>query len=184
MQEAKRIKQAHILVIPWHLGRLANSYCTVAHAIGTTERTAAILPNRHFSESHFHMKQAYLLLASERRVLNVVLDDDPDAIQRAIGTRLSNTAPRSKLRTSLLSAATNSAVSPRIRFWAAGVPFSFHGNALLVGIDPLTGDTASRPQMTIDEFQRLITFATPSHDRRLSMVFPEALEESNLRGGR
>ena len=31
------------------------------------------------------MKQAYLLLASERRVLNVVLDDDPDAIQRAIG---------------------------------------------------------------------------------------------------
>ena len=56
------------------------------------------------------MKQAYLLLASERRVLNVVLDDDPDAIQRAIGTRLSNTAPRSKPKMNLLSAATSSVV--------------------------------------------------------------------------
>jgi hypothetical protein len=49
------------------------------------------------------------------------------------------------------------------------VPFALHGNALLVGIDPLTGDTACRPQMTIDEFRRLITFATLSHDWRLSM---------------
>jgi hypothetical protein len=70
------------------------------------------------------------------------------------------------------------------RFWAAGVPFAFHGNALLAGIDPQTGDTASRPEMTIDEFQRLITFATRSHDWRLSMLFPGALEEGNLRGGR
>ena len=31
------------------------------------------------------MKQTYLLLASERRVLNVVVDDGPDAIRRAIG---------------------------------------------------------------------------------------------------
>jgi hypothetical protein len=63
------------------------------------------------------------------------------------------------------------------------VPLPFHGNALLVGIDPLTGDTASRPQMTIDEFQRLITFGTPSHVWRLPILLPEALEDANLRGG-
>ena len=55
------------------------------------------------------------------------------------------------------------------------MPFAFH-NALLVGVDPLTGDTADRPAMPIDEFQRLITFATPSHDWRLPMRFSEALE--------
>ena len=51
------------------------------------------------------------------------------------------------------------------------------------GYEPISiaGDTASRPQMTIDEFQRLITFATPSHDWRLPMLFPEALEDAHLR---
>ena len=72
---------------------------------------------------------------------------------------------------------------PQDRFWAAGVPFAFHGNALLVGFDPLTGDTASRPQMTIDEFQRLITFDIPSHGWRLPMLVPKALEQANLGGG-
>ena len=41
--------------------------------------------DRHFSESHFQMKYAYLVLASERRVLNLGLDDDLDAIPRILG---------------------------------------------------------------------------------------------------
>jgi hypothetical protein len=99
------------------------------------------------------MKQAYLVLAPERRVLNVVLEDDLDAIQRAIGYQTIEHGTTFQTEDQLIIGGV-----PQDRFWAAGVPFSFHGNALLVGIDPLTGDTASRPQMTIDEFQRLITF--------------------------
>ena len=64
----------------------SDSYCAVAHTIGTTVRRRR-LADRHFSESHFQMKHAYLVLASERRVFNVVLDDAPDAIHRAIGCR-------------------------------------------------------------------------------------------------
>jgi hypothetical protein len=41
------------------------------------------------------------------------------------------------------------------RFWVAGVPFPFPGNALLVGIDPKTSDAVDQPAMEgIDEFLR------------------------------
>jgi hypothetical protein len=112
------------------------------------------------------MKQAYLLLASERRVLNVVLDDDLDAIQRALGYQTIEHGTTFQTEDQLIIGGDELGGVPQDRFWAAGVPFAFHGNALLVGIDPQTGDTASRPEMTIDEFQRLITFATRSHDLR------------------
>ena len=128
------------------------------------------------------MKQAYLVLASERRVLNVVLDDDLDAIQQAIGYQTVEHGTTFQTEDQLIIGADALGGVPQDRFWAAGVPFAFHGNALLVGIDPQTGDTASRPQMTIDEFQRLITFATPSHDWRLPMAFPGAARRSQPAG--
>jgi hypothetical protein len=129
------------------------------------------------------MKQVYLLLASERRVLNVVVDDDPEAIQRALGYQTIEHGTTFETEDQLFIGGDELGGVLQNRFWAAGVPFAFHGNALLVGIDPLTGETASRPQMMIDEFQRLITFATPSHYWRLPMPFYEALEDTNLRGG-
>ena len=101
--------------------------------------------DRHFSESQFHMKQAYLLLASERRVLNVVLDDDLDAIQRAIGYQTIEHGTTFQTEDQLIIGGDELGGVPKDRFWAAGVPFAFHGNALLVGIDPLTGDTARSP---------------------------------------
>ena len=109
-----------------------------------------------------------------------MLGDDLDAIQRASGIRLSNTAPRSKLKINLLSAATNSAVSPRIGSGRrASVCLSW--NALLVGIDQRTGDIADRPAMPIDEFQRLITFGTVTWLAPANTSF-EGLEYANLRG--
>ena len=124
------------------------------------------------------------MLPSERRVLNIVLDDDPEAIQRAIGYQTIEHGTTFQTEDQLFFGGDELCGVPQDRFWAAGVPFAFQGNALLVGIDPLTGDTASRPQMTIDEFRRLITFATPSHDGHLSMPLPGAPEEANVRGGR
>ena len=142
------------------------------------------MPTAILAKAIFHMRQAYLLLASERRVIDVVLTDDLDAIHRAIGYQTTEHGTTFQTEDQLIIGGDELGGVPQDRFWAAGVPFAFHGNALLVGIDPQTGDTASRPQMTIDEFQRLITFATPSHDWRLPMPFPGALEEANLRGGR
>ncbi|MFZ0021550.1 MAG: hypothetical protein WAL10_29915 [Acetobacteraceae bacterium] len=130
------------------------------------------------------MKQAYFVLASERRVLNVLDDDDPNAIQRTIGYQDIEHGTTFQTEDQLIVRADELRGVPQDRFWAAGVPFVFHGNALLVGIDHQIGYTASRPQMTIDEFRRLITFATPSHDWRLPMPFPGAPEEVNLRGCR
>jgi hypothetical protein len=69
---------------------------------------------------------------------------------------------------------------PQDRFWAAGL--AFRGNALLVGYLPLSGDIASRPQRTIDEFRRLITFATPSHDCASQCLFPERQKKSTCEG--
>jgi hypothetical protein len=37
--------------------------------------------------------------------------------------------------------------------------------------------------MTIDQFQRLNTFDIPSHGWRLPILFPETLQDANLRGG-
>ena len=100
----------------------ANSCCTVAHTVGTTiwRRRFA---DRHFSESHLHMKQAYLLLASERRVLNVVLDDDLDAIQRALGYQTIEHGTTFQTEDQLFVGGDELGGVPQDRFWAAGVPF-------------------------------------------------------------
>ena len=50
------------------------------------------------------------------------------------------------------------------------------------GYLPLSGDIASRPQRTIDEFQQLITFATPSHDCASQCLFPERQKKSTCEG--
>ena len=107
------------------------------------------------------MKQAYLLLASERRVLNVVLDDDLDAIQRAIGYQTIEHGTTFQTEDQLIVSGDEVGGVPEDRFWVAGVPFPFSGNAILVGVDLTTGDTADRPAMSIDEFGRLITFVGP-----------------------
>ena len=127
------------------------------------------------------MKQAYLVLASERRVLNVVLDDDPDAIQRALGYQTIEHGTTFQTEDQLFIGGGELGGVPQDRFWAAGVPFAFHGNALLVGIDQRTGDIADRPAMPIDEFQRLITFGTVTWLAPANTSF-EGLEDANLRG--
>ena len=60
---------------------------------------------------------------------------------------------------------------PDDRFWVAGVPFPFGGNAILVGIDPMSGDTADRPTMELEEFRRLVSFTQWSQPRRAQTVF-------------
>ena len=129
------------------------------------------------------MKYAYLVLASERRVLNLGLDDDLDAIPRILGCHTIEHGTTLSSEDHLIISGDEADHKTDVRFWVCGVPFPFHNAALLVGVDSLTGDTADRPAMPIDEFQRLITFATPSHDWRLPMRFTEALENANLRGG-
>ena len=105
------------------------------------------------------MKQAYLLLAFERHVLKVVLDDDIDAIQQAIGYQTVEYGTTFQTEDHEVGGA------PSDQFWVAGVPFPFSRNAIRVGVDLTTGDTADRPVMSIDEFGRLITFVGP-HGRR------------------
>ncbi len=107
------------------------------------------------------MKQAYLLLAFERRVLKVVLDDDLDAIQQAIGYQTVKHSTTFQTEDQLILSADEVGGAPSDQFWVAGVPFPFSGNAILVGVDLTTGDTADRPVMSIDEFGRLITFVGP-----------------------
>ena len=60
------------------------------------------------------MKQAYLLLASERRVLNVVLDDDLDAIQRALGYQTIEHGTTFQTEDQLIISGDESAVPPAI----------------------------------------------------------------------
>jgi hypothetical protein len=136
------------------------------------------------AEANYTCKKAYLVLASEWRVLNVALEDDLDAIQRAIEYQTIEHGTTFQTEDQLIIGGDELGGVPQDRFWAAGVPFPFSGNAILVGADLTTGDLADRPVMSIDEFQRLITFGTQSHDGRLPMLFPEGLEDANLRGGR
>ena len=111
------------------------------------------------------MKQAYLVLASEWRVLNVALEDDLDAIQRAVGYQTIEHGTTFQTEDHLIIGGDELGGVPQDRFWPAGVPLPFSGNAILVGVDLTTGDTADRPVMSIDEFGRLITFVGP-HGRR------------------
>ena len=62
--------------------------------------------------------------------------------------------------------------APSDQFWVADVPFPFSSNAILIGVDLTTGDTADRPVMSIDEFGRLITFVGPHGRRYQSCLVP------------
>ncbi len=73
--------------------------------------------------------------------------------------------------------------APIDRFWVAGVPFPFSGNALLVGIDPSTGDTANQPVMAIDEFRRLAMFAESVKGWHRPPVLLVGLGGDDFRGG-
>ena len=108
------------------------------------------------------MEQAYLLLAFERRVLNVVLDDDPDAIQRAIGYQTVKHSTTFQTEDQLIVSADEFGGAPSDQFWVVGVPFPVQAAMQSWSASiRLTGDTADRPVMSIDEFGRLITFVGP-----------------------
>ena len=81
------------------------------------------------------MKYGYLVLASSRRVLNVVLGDDTDAIRHTIGCRsIESMARLLRAKTSLIIDGGDLDGVPNDRFWVAGVPFPFSGNATLSGL--------------------------------------------------
>lgn len=124
------------------------------------------------------MKHAYLVLASERRVLNVVFDDAADAIHRAIGCRSVEHGTTFHTEDQHLITGDELGGVSQDQFWVAGVPFPFHWNAMLVGIDPLTGNTASRPIMAIDEFQRMIRFAVASDVGRATATEPTTCDRA------
>jgi hypothetical protein len=116
-----------------------------------------IFPPRFQTKDHF-MKQGYLIIASERRVLNVVFNDALGSIPQVLGcTAIEHGTFRTEDQLLISGDELNDA--PIDQFWVAGVPFAFVGSGLLVGIDPGTGDTANQPVTAIDEFRRLVTFA-------------------------
>jgi hypothetical protein len=104
------------------------------------------------------MKQGYLLLASERRVIQVSFDDELDAIQQVLGCRAIEHGTTFHTEDRLLITGGELDHVASDMFWLAGVPFPFTGNGLLVGTDPTTGDIGDRPVMGIDEFRRLVMF--------------------------
>jgi hypothetical protein len=118
-----------------------------------------------FSERLFHMMQGYLVLATERCVINIMFADELDAIQEVLGCTAIRHGTTLHTEDQLLITGDELDHTATDRFWVAGVPFPFAGNAALVGIDPDTGEIADRPVMGIDEFQRLVMF-TGSPDSR------------------
>ena len=56
---------------------------------------------------------------------------------------------------------------PPGRFFVSGVPFTFAGNALLVGEDQPNGGFADRPTMSIREFRNWIGFNNDAEVGRL-----------------
>ena len=128
------------------------------------------------------MKYGYLVLASSRRVLNVVLGDDTDAIRHTIGCRSIEHGTTLASEDQLIIDGGDLDGVPNDRFWVAGVPFPFSGNAILIGIDLTTGDTADRPTMELAEFRRLVSFTRcPKHGwsqqfRTMSERFVRALK--------
>ena len=115
------------------------------------------------------MKYGYLILASERRVLNVLLGDDTDAIRPTIGCQIVEHGTTLASEDQLIVGYDEQDGAPDDEFRVAGVPFPFTGNAILIGIDPQTGDVADRPTMELDEFRRLVSFT--SHAGSLRPVF-------------
>ena len=108
------------------------------------------------------MATGYLVLASERRVIIVQFEsDDQHAIERTIGTTTIEHGTTFWSEDQLLvdgGPPEGTTMHNRVQ----GVPFLFRGNGLLVGTDPMTGDTAERPVMSIHEFTRMINFAVSS----------------------
>jgi hypothetical protein len=117
------------------------------------------------------MKQGYLLLSSERRVLNVLFGDELDAVQQVLGCAVIEHGTTLHTEDQLLITADELDRAASDLFRVASVPFPFSGKGLLVGIDPDTGDIAARPKMAIDEFQRLIVFpgCTDKRQPRISI---------------
>ena len=111
------------------------------------------------------MKHAYLVLAAERRVLNLQLDDGLDVFPRILGCHTIEHGTTLSSEDHLIISGDEVDHKTDDRFWVCGVPFPFSGNAILVGVDLTTGDTDDRPVMSIDEFGRLIAFVGP-HGRR------------------
>ena len=87
-----------------------------------------------------------------------MFEDELDAIQQVLGCTAIEHGTTFHTEDQLLINGYELNGAPTDRFWVAGVPFPFAGNALLVGIDPATGDIADRAVMGIDEFRRLVTF--------------------------
>ena len=119
------------------------------------------------------MKLGYLIFAYERRVLSIALDDDSEAIHHALGCKTVEHGTTFPTENQLLVVGDELDGAPCDEFWVTGVPFPFSGDAILVGIDPQTGDIADRPAMSIDEFRRLIAFVG-SHGRRRYTVLSRA----------
>jgi hypothetical protein len=134
------------------------------------------------SAKDYFMKQGYLVLASERRVLNIMFGDELDAIQQVLGCTAIEHGTTLHTEDQILINGDELNGAPTDRFWVAGVPFPFAGNALLVGIDPATADIADRPKMTIDEFRRLVMFSGSSDSRRFGSAPHGALASGDDRG--
>ena len=116
------------------------------------------------------MPTGYLILASERRVLNVVLGDDTDAIRHIIGCRTIEHGTTFYTEDQLIVGYDEQDAASGDQFWMVGVPFPFYGSGLLVGTDPMSGDTADRPTMELDEFRRLVRFTSPTGVRRAAVM--------------
>ena len=116
------------------------------------------------------MKYGYLVLASARRVLNVVLGDDTDAIRHTIGCWSIEHGTTLASEDQLIIDGSELDGVPDDRFWVVGVPFPFCGNGLLIGTDPISSDTADAPAMELEEFRRLVSFTSQTGVRRAAAM--------------
>jgi len=104
------------------------------------------------------MPSGYLVLASERCVLSVMLNDD--AIQQTIGRSTIEHDTTFVTEDQLLINGDELGDLVEFRFYVPGVPFPIIGYALLTGTNETDGSIADRPTMMIDEFRSMISFAT------------------------
>ena len=117
------------------------------------------------------MAIGYLVLASERRVIIVQFDGgDQHGIERTIGTTTVEHGTTLWTEDQLIIGYDEQDAAPGDQFWVAGVPFPFYGSGLLVGTDPMTGDTAERPALELDEFRRLVSFTSHTGVRRAAVM--------------
>ena len=128
------------------------------------------------SVKRFHMKYGYLILASEQSVLNVVLHDGSNAIEHTIGCRRIEHGTTLASEDQLIINGDELHGGSDHQFWVCGVPFPFLGNAILIGVNPVTDDVADRPAMELDEFRRLVNF-TSQTTLRLPAVMEALFDE-------